>query len=79
MATFDPLRGDDMDNHLQQLHDELASIRQSIWFWSQPNAKIGSQRAGEEFRDFTPQHLASLKATEAEYVKLIAEIEKGAR
>lgn len=67
-----------MKNELQQLRDELAAIRQSIEFWSRPGARIGSQRVGEDFRDFTPQHLASLRANEAEYVKLIADIESGA-
>lgn len=66
-----------MDNHLQQLRDELDSIRKSIWFWSQPNARIGAQRPGEEFRDYTPQHLESLRRSEAEYAQLIADIESG--
>lgn len=66
-----------MNNQLQQLRDELDSIRKSIWFWSQPSAKIGAQRPGEEFRDYTPQHLESLRRSEAEYMKLISDIESG--
>ncbi|MEH6699963.1 MAG: hypothetical protein V7672_14800 [Brevundimonas sp.] len=66
-----------MDDYLQQLREELESTRKSIWFWSQPNARIGAQRAGEEFRDYTAQHIESLKRSEDEYVKLIADIEGG--